>query len=128
MCIGLTAAVREPMNATILPTLSPGPGTSLQADLQPSALRTMRAFCLVLISINMPAGPASYQATMITWIARGLLISAGFVAGWFIARDVPQFGLVKGAVVLILFVVIVAVVGLWPAQWNVSTSQLAKSG
>jgi hypothetical protein len=63
---------------------------------------------------------------MITWIARGLLIAAGFVASWFIAGDVPQFGLVRGAVVLILFVVIVAAVGLWPAQWTVSTNQLAK--
>ena len=54
---------------------------------------------------------------MISWVARGLLIAAGFVASWFVTRDVPQFGLVQAAVVLILLVSIVAVLAFWPAKW-----------
>ena len=53
---------------------------------------------------------------MISWVARGLLIAAGFVASWFVTRDVPQFGLVQAAVVLILLVSIVAVLAFWPAK------------
>ena len=36
---------------------------------------------------------------MISWVARGLLIAAGFVASWFVTRDVLQFGLVQAVVV-----------------------------
>jgi hypothetical protein len=53
---------------------------------------------------------------MISWVARGLLIAAGFVASWLVTRDVPQFGLVQAAVVLILLVSIVAVLAFWPAK------------
>jgi hypothetical protein len=52
---------------------------------------------------------------MIGWVARGLLIAAGFVASWFVTRDVPQFGLVQAAVALVLLVFIIAVLAFWPA-------------
>jgi hypothetical protein len=32
---------------------------------------------------------------MLGWIVRGLLIVAGFVASWAVAKDAPQFGLVQ---------------------------------
>ena len=51
---------------------------------------------------------------MINWLAQGLLDSAGFVASCFITRDAPQFGLMQGAVALVLLVSIVAVLALWP--------------
>jgi formate hydrogenlyase subunit 3/multisubunit Na+/H+ antiporter MnhD subunit len=54
---------------------------------------------------------------MISWVARGLLIAAGFVASWFVTSDVPRFGLVQAAVVLVLLVSIVAVLAFWPAKW-----------
>ena len=56
---------------------------------------------------------------MISWVARGLLIAAGFVASWFVTSDVPQFGLMQAAVVLILLVSIVAVLAFWPAKWTI---------
>jgi uncharacterized membrane protein YeaQ/YmgE (transglycosylase-associated protein family) len=37
---------------------------------------------------------------MLGWIVRGLLIVAGFVASWFMAKDAPQFGLMQMAVAL----------------------------
>ena len=55
---------------------------------------------------------------MIGWVARGLLIASGFVASWFVTRDVPQFGLVQAAVALVLLVFIVAVLAFWPAKWT----------
>ena len=55
---------------------------------------------------------------MISWVARGLLIAAGFVASWFVTSDAPQFGLMQAAVVLILLVSIVAVLAFWPSKWT----------
>jgi hypothetical protein len=56
---------------------------------------------------------------MISWVARGLLIAAGFVASWFVTSDAPQFGLMQAAVVLILLVSIVAVLAFRPAKWTI---------
>ena len=41
---------------------------------------------------------------LLSWIFRGFLIAAGFVASWFVAKDAPQFGIMQMAVVLILVV------------------------
>ena len=41
---------------------------------------------------------------MLSWFVRCLLLAAGFVASWFIASDVPQFGLMQMAVALGLLV------------------------
>ena len=43
------------------------------------------------------------------WFVQALLDSAGFVASYFITRDAPQFGLLQGAVALVLLVSIVGV-------------------
>jgi hypothetical protein len=55
---------------------------------------------------------------MISWLARGLLIAAAFVASWFMTRDSPQFGLVEMAVATLLLVFIVATLVFWPARWT----------
>jgi hypothetical protein len=36
---------------------------------------------------------------LLSWIFRGFLIAAGFVASWFVAKDAPQFGIMQMAVV-----------------------------
>ena len=53
---------------------------------------------------------------MLGWVARGLLIVAGFVVSWFVAKDAPQFGVMQMAVALILFIFIVAVLAFWPER------------
>jgi formate hydrogenlyase subunit 3/multisubunit Na+/H+ antiporter MnhD subunit len=55
---------------------------------------------------------------LLSWIFRGFLIAAGFVASWFVAKGAPQFGIMQMAVVLILVVVIVAVLAFWPERWT----------
>jgi hypothetical protein len=64
---------------------------------------------------------------MLGWVARGLLIVAGFVASWFVAKDAPQFGVMQMAVALILFIFIVAVLALWPERWTHLLSRLHRS-
>jgi hypothetical protein len=64
---------------------------------------------------------------MISWLARGLLMISGTVAGWLIAKDAPQFGLVQAMVGLILLALFVAVVAFWPARWTHVLNRLRKS-
>jgi hypothetical protein len=63
---------------------------------------------------------------MFSWLARGLLIAAGFVASWFMTRDSPQFGLLEMAVGLLLFIFIVAVLAFWPERWTHILNRLHK--
>jgi len=46
---------------------------------------------------------------MFSWLTRGVLIAAGFVASWFMTKDTPQFGVMEMAVTTLLIVLIVAV-------------------
>jgi formate hydrogenlyase subunit 3/multisubunit Na+/H+ antiporter MnhD subunit len=63
---------------------------------------------------------------IISWLARGLLIAAGFVASWFMTRDSLQFGLLEMAVALLLVVFIVAVLAFWPERWTHILNRLHK--
>jgi membrane protein YdbS with pleckstrin-like domain len=66
------------------------------------------------------------EAIMISWAARGLLIAAGFVASWFVARDAPQFGIMQMAIALLLMVFIVAILAFWPERWSHLLNRLHK--
>jgi hypothetical protein len=46
---------------------------------------------------------------MLAWLVRLILIPAGVIAGWFVAKDAPNFGVVQMVVALVLMVFIVAV-------------------
>ena len=63
---------------------------------------------------------------MLGWIVRGLLVVAGFVASWFMAKDAPQFGLLQMAVGLFLVILVVAVLAFWPERWTRVLSRLHK--
>jgi uncharacterized membrane protein YoaK (UPF0700 family) len=53
-----------------------------------------------------------------SWLIRLILIIAGVVAEWFIARDVPQFQLVELCVSIFLVIFIVFVLAFWPTRWS----------
>ena len=55
---------------------------------------------------------------MLSWIVRLLLIVAGFVAEWFVARDSLNFGVIQAVVTLLLVAMIVAVTAFWPLHWS----------
>ena len=63
---------------------------------------------------------------MLSWIARALLIVAGFAASWFVAKDAPNFGFIQMTVALMLFGLIVLVLAFWPSNWTVKLSRLKK--
>ena len=63
---------------------------------------------------------------MLGWVARGLLIVAGSVTSWFMAKDAPQFGLMQMAVAIMLFVLVVFVVAFWPDRWSHMLNRLHK--
>lgn len=49
---------------------------------------------------------------MIAWLTRLILIPAGIVAGWFVAKDAPNFGAVQAVTAVFLLVFILLVFGL----------------
>ena len=51
---------------------------------------------------------------MLGWIVRVLLVLAGFITSWFVARDALNFGIMQMVVAVILFTLIVAVAAFWP--------------
>lgn len=58
---------------------------------------------------------------MLSWVARGLLIAAGVVTGWFVAKDAPNFGVIQMMVALLLITLIVAIIAFWPDRWKVKS-------
>jgi uncharacterized membrane protein YoaK (UPF0700 family) len=55
---------------------------------------------------------------MVGWIVRLLMIAAGVVTGWFVAKDAPIFGVAQVMVALLLLTFIVAVLAFWPHRWT----------
>ena len=55
---------------------------------------------------------------MFAWIARGLLLIAGVITSWIVAKDAENFGIVQMTVALLLFVLAVFVIALWPRAWT----------
>ncbi len=49
---------------------------------------------------------------MLSWLIRLILIPSGVIAGWFVAKDAPNFGIVQATVALFLIVFVVAVIAL----------------
>jgi hypothetical protein len=56
---------------------------------------------------------------MVSWVARLLLIAAGTVTSWFVARDEPNFSVIQLATALLLLTFVVAVLAFRPARWTV---------
>jgi uncharacterized membrane protein YoaK (UPF0700 family) len=63
---------------------------------------------------------------MFSWIIRVLLIVAGCVASWLVAKDAPQFETVQMAVGLLLIVLVVALLAFWPERWSHILSRVDK--
>ena len=63
---------------------------------------------------------------MIGWIVRGLLAASGIVAGWFVTRDAPNFGVVQMMVALLLLTFVVAVIAFWPERWTRALNRLSR--
>lgn len=51
---------------------------------------------------------------MLGWIIRILLIIAGFIASFFVARDALNFDVVQMIVAVILFTSVITVIAFWP--------------
>jgi hypothetical protein len=67
------------------------------------------------------------EEAMISWIVRGLLAAGGVVAGLFVAKDAPNFGVVQMVMALMLLTFVVAVIAFWPARWTIALNRLQKT-
>jgi hypothetical protein len=61
---------------------------------------------------------------MIGWIVRGLLAAGGILAGWFVTRDAPNFGVIQMVMALLLLTFVVAVIAFWPQRWTHALNRL----
>lgn len=50
---------------------------------------------------------------MIGFFARLLLVPAGVIAAWFVAKDSPNFSVVQLVVMLVLVAIVIAVAAFW---------------
>jgi len=55
---------------------------------------------------------------MLGWLVRVLSIAGGVIAGWFVGRDAPNYGLLQMVATLLLIVVAVALLAFWPERWK----------
>lgn len=51
---------------------------------------------------------------MIGWIARVLIVLAGFITSWFVTRDTLNFNIIQMIVAMFLFTFAVAIAAFWP--------------
>jgi hypothetical protein len=51
---------------------------------------------------------------MLGWLVRVLLIVAGAITGWFVARDATNFGVLQMFVMLALITVFIGILAFWP--------------
>ena len=71
-------------------------------------------------------GPVEEEG-MISWIVRFLMIAAGVVTSWFVAKDAVNFGVIQLMVALMLLTLIVAVLAFWPSRWTIKLERLRRS-
>jgi hypothetical protein len=55
---------------------------------------------------------------MFSWLIRILMILAGAMAEWLIARDSPRFQLVELFMSFFLVLLMIYVAAFWPARWS----------
>jgi len=55
---------------------------------------------------------------MLSWLVRLLLLASGTVAGWMVAQDAPNFGVVQAMVAILLVALMVFVLAFWPERWS----------
>lgn len=51
---------------------------------------------------------------MLGWIARVLIVFAGFITSWFVARDALNFNFIQMVVGVFMFTFMVMIVSFWP--------------
>jgi len=56
-----------------------------------------------------------------------LLIVAGLVTGWFVAKDATKFGVIQMMIALLLLTLIIAVIAFWPNHWKMKSRQSEKT-
>jgi len=61
-------------------------------------------------------------------VVRFLLIVAGTVTSWFVARDAVIFGVAQVMVALLLITLGVAILAFWPSRWIISLKRFHKPG
>jgi hypothetical protein len=52
---------------------------------------------------------------MVNWVVRILMLMAGLITSWFVARDASNFSVIQGVVAMLLIALFVSVAAFWPS-------------
>ena len=52
---------------------------------------------------------------VLSWLIRPLLLLAAVIAGWFVAEDAVNFGIIQMVVAMVLITMLVALAAFWEA-------------
>ena len=55
---------------------------------------------------------------MFSWLVRLILLASGMIAGWIVAQDAPNFGVVQAMIAILLIALTVFALAFWPARWS----------
>lgn len=59
--------------------------------------------------------PVVTSMPILSWLLRPLLVLAAIIAGWFVAEEAPNFGVVQMVVAVFLIAALVALAAFWEA-------------
>jgi hypothetical protein len=51
---------------------------------------------------------------MVAWLTRIALVAGGVVAGWFVAKDAPNYSVIQGIAAMLIIAAVIAAVAFWP--------------
>lgn len=63
---------------------------------------------------------------MFSLIVRGLLIVAGIVTSWLVAKNEPLFSVIQMTIAILLITFVLLVAAFWPASWTKRLNRAAK--
>jgi hypothetical protein len=81
-------------------------------------MRKIKATAPCWFKLRVQEKSPAPEASVVSWIVRGLLIVSGTVTGWFVSKDAPNFSFIQGMASLVVIAVIVLVLAYWPARWT----------
>jgi hypothetical protein len=67
-------------------------------------------------SRNVTRSKAVVPMPVLTWLLRPLLLLAAVIAGWFVAEDAANFGIIQMVIAVLLIAALVAFAAFWEAM------------
>jgi hypothetical protein len=68
------------------------------------------------VQLNATCPKAVVPMPVLSWLLRPILLLAAVIAGWFVAEDAANFGIIQMVVAVLLIAALVAIAAFWEAM------------